>query len=195
MFKQLKIAGAAFAAFISFSAAAEVSEAYTVKSGETLWSIGMEHGVSVIELKEVNEKNTLHVNEGEYLQIPEGIYPHERNLLERIVSAEAEGESYAGKVAVATVVLNRVKSDEFPDSIKKVIYEVSPTGHPSFSPVSDGSINQPADEESKKAVREALAFEGQGSGSLFFYNPAIASNHWIATRETTSVIGNHVFAK
>ncbi|MFB4165161.1 cell wall hydrolase [Alteribacillus sp. JSM 102045] len=195
MFKKFKFIGAALAALFTFTATAEASEAYTVKSGETLWSIGMEHGVSVLELKEINQKDSLHVNEGEQLKIPESISTQERDLLERIVSAEAEGESYAGKVAVATVVLNRVKSDEFPDSIKEVIYEVSPTGNPTFSPVSDGSINQPADEESKKAVKEALAFEGQGSGSLFFYNPSIASNHWISTRETTSVIGNHVFAK
>ncbi|SDH81501.1 N-acetylmuramoyl-L-alanine amidase [Alteribacillus persepolensis] len=195
MFKVIKTVAVGLFALISFQFSTDITKAYTVNKGDTLWSIGVEHGVSVLDLKEINKKNTMHVREGEYLHIPESITSSERDLLERLVSSEAEGESYAGKVAVATVVLNRVSSSEFPNTINEVIYDVSATGNPSFSPVMDGSIHEPADAQSKKAVKEALAFEGMGSGSLFFYNPAIATNHWISTRETTSVIGNHVFAK
>lgn len=62
--------------------------------------------------------------------------------------------------------MNRVKSDKFPDTIQEVIYEER-----QFEPVENGSINQPANEESKKAVKEAIALEGQDNGSLFFFNP------------------------
>ncbi|MFH7445052.1 cell wall hydrolase, partial [Pseudomonas syringae pv. tagetis] len=89
------------------------------------------------------------------------------DLMARLVRAEAEGEPYAGKVAVATVILNRVASPEFPNSIKAVINEVS-NGHYAFTPVQNGQINQPADAASKQAVNEALAFRGQGSGSVYF---------------------------
>ncbi|SFE79114.1 cell wall hydrolase [Alteribacillus iranensis] len=195
MFKKSKVIGLVCAAIFACSTAAEAANVHTVKEGETLWSIGVEHGVSVIELKEANEKESSILYTGEQLNIPASISPEDEDLLSRIVSAEAKGEPYSGKVAVATVVLNRVAHPEFPDSIPGVIYEVSPTGNPAFSPVMNGTINQPADEESKQAVKEALAFEGQGHGSIFFYNPEKATNHWIATRETTNIIGDHTFAK
>lgn len=131
---------------------------------------------------------------GERLSIPATISAAERDLLARLVRAEAEGEPYAGKVAVATVVLNRVAHRDFPNTVRGVINEVS-HGHYAFSPVQNGRINRAADSESIRAVNEALAFRGQGSGSLFFYNPTIATNHWIATRTETVRIGNHVFAK
>ncbi|MDA3128596.1 cell wall hydrolase [Aliibacillus thermotolerans] len=182
-------------AFLFFIDHTKAEITHTVNENDTLWTIAMDHGVSVLDIKKENNKSTNAVTVGEQLTIPEGITPEEEELLARLVSAEAKGEPYAGKVAVATVVLNRVNSPEFPNSIKEVIYEVSPTGNPSFTPVQNGTINQPADKESKKAVKEALAFEGQGHGSLFFYNPEKATNHWIATRETTTIIGNHIFAR
>lgn len=187
--------GALCLSILCFIEPAKATTTYTVNKNDTLWTIAMDHGVSVLELKEKNNKTTDTVTVGEQLTIPEGITREEEELLARLVRAEAEGEPYAGKVAVATVVLNRVKDPGFPDSIKEVIYEISPTGNPAFTPVQNGTINKPADEESKKAVKEALAFDGQGHGSLFFYNPEIATNHWIATRETTIVIGNHTFAR
>lgn len=70
---------------------------------------------------------------------------NDKELLARLVSAEAKGEPYAGKVAVATVVLNRVDSSKFPDTVKGVIYQKG-----QYSPVSNGQINKPADKGSKK---------------------------------------------
>ncbi|MGY4691220.1 cell wall hydrolase [Salibacterium sp. K-3] len=175
--------------------AAQAAETHTVKEGQTLWEIAMNHGTSVIDIKAANDKSSGHVDSGETLTIPSGVSGAEQELMARLVHAEAKGESYIGKVAVATVVLNRVESSSFPDSIRGVIYDVSATGYPSFSPVGNGQIHQPAGDESRKAVMEAIAYQGQGAGSLYFYNPDTASNHWIATRETTTVIGNHVFAR
>jgi N-acetylmuramoyl-L-alanine amidase len=118
----------------------------------------------------------------------------DEELMARLVRAEAVGEPYAGKVAVATVILNRVKSADFPNTVRGVIYQIS-NGHYAFTPVANGEINKPADAESKRAVNEALAFMGKGNGSLFFYNPKTASSQWIFSREVTVTIGNHRFAK
>ncbi|WP_053363251.1 cell wall hydrolase [Bacillus sp. FJAT-27251] len=115
----------------------------------------------------------------------------EVDLLARIVRAEAQSESFEGKVAVAEVVLNRVENKKFPDSVKGVIYAPG-----QFQPVKNGQINKPADEQSFKAVHAALANNGDSvNGAVFFYNPAIASNRWLDTRQTTVIIGNHVFKK
>ncbi|GAE31993.1 MAG: cell wall hydrolase [Bacillaceae bacterium] len=167
---------------------------HTVASGEFLYKIGQKYGVSVSAIKNANNKSSSMIMVGERLTIPESISASERDLLARLVMAESEGEPYAGKVAVATVVLNRVDHKDFPNTVRGVINEVS-NGYYAFTPVQNGRINRPADNESIRAVDEALAFRGQGSGSLFFYNPKIATNQWIATRTETVRIGNHVFAK
>ncbi|WP_144549627.1 cell wall hydrolase [Bacillus sp. X1(2014)] len=116
---------------------------------------------------------------------------NEIDLLARLVRAEAQTEPYEGKIAVACVVLNRVESKKFPDTIKKVIY-----GPGQFQPVQNGEINKPADKESIKAVKAALSEKRQlAPGALFFYNPAIATSRWLDSRKTTMVIGRHVFKK
>ena len=115
----------------------------------------------------------------------------EIDLLARLVRAEAQTETLEGKIAVACVVLNRVESSQFPDTIKEVIYAPG-----QFQPVQNGEINKPADEESIQAVKAALTDQRQlAPGALFFYNPAIATSRWLDTRATTLVIGQHVFKK
>lgn len=115
----------------------------------------------------------------------------EIDLLSRLVRAEAETEPYEGKIAVACVVLNRVESSKFPNTIREVIY-----ARGQFQPVQNGEINKPADEESIKAVKAALTEQRNlAPGALFFYNPDIATSRWLDTRTTTMVIGQHVFKK
>jgi len=124
-------------------------------------------------------------------EITVGYSENELDLLARLVRAEAESEPYQGKVAVACVVLNRVASSSFPNSIKEVIYQKG-----QFQPVRNGEINQPADEDSIRAVQEAMDEKRDvAAGSLFFFNPATATNRWLDTRATTLVIGHHVFKK
>jgi N-acetylmuramoyl-L-alanine amidase len=118
----------------------------------------------------------------------------EKDLLARLVEAEAKGESYEGKVAVATVVLNRVDSPEFPDKVTDVINEVVGKSY-AFSPVQNGEIRKPASDEAKEAVDEALTREDRLNGSIYFYNPDIATDDWIRSRDEVKTIGNHVFAK
>ncbi|MBM6619548.1 cell wall hydrolase [Bacillus suaedaesalsae] len=113
----------------------------------------------------------------------------EKQLLARLVHAEAEGEPYAGKVAVAEVVLNRVEHEQFPDTVKEVIYEKN-----AFEPVQNNSIQQPADQEAVEAVDEALQKEDKVNDALFFYNPKTAESDWIRDRKVIKKIGNHAFA-
>lgn len=121
------------------------------------------------------------------------ISDNEKDLFARLVEAEAKGEPYEGKVAVATVVLNRVESPQFPDTVTDVINQVVGDAY-AFSPVQNGEIKKPASEESTQAVEKALKREDTLNDSIFFYNPDIATDDWIRTRQTVKTIGNHVFA-
>ena len=98
---------------------------------------------------------------------------NDKELLARLVSAEAKGEPYAGKVAVATVVLNRVDSSKFPDTVKGVIYQKVSTARSATVK----SINLQT--KVQKAVEEAINFQGQGKGSLFFFNPDKTGDQWL----------------
>ncbi|WP_058308110.1 cell wall hydrolase [Gracilibacillus massiliensis] len=172
------------------------ANAYTVKKGDSFWKIAKQHGVSVNQLIQTNNYSSSLLYPGATLTIPATISESEKELMARLVHAEAKGEPYAGKVAVATVILNRVDHKNFPNSIKGVIHETYSNGaiH-AFSPVANGEINKRADAEAKRAVEEAIVFRGQGQGSIYFYNPNTAVSNWIYDTTTTIKIGNHVFAK
>ncbi|MDQ0255127.1 N-acetylmuramoyl-L-alanine amidase [Evansella vedderi] len=181
----------AFSLFFVGDKIAEASSVHTVQSGDTFWILANQYGVPVNEIKRANNRTGDMIYVGEKLNIPtSSISSEEKRLMAQLVTAEAKGEPYAGQVAVATVILNRVDSDLFPNTVREVIYEQR-----QFTPVSTGTIYQKPTDSAVRAVNEAIAFRGQGSGSLFFYNPAIATNFWNATRQHTITIGNHVFAK
>lgn len=164
-----------------------------VQYGDTYWKVAKGFGIPVNDL--MNANNSKPLIAGQNMILPYAtISAADKDLMARLVRAEAVGEPYAGKVAVAVVVLNRVKSNQFPNTVPGVIYEKS-NGYYAFTPVKNGEINKPADAESKKAVNEAIALGGQGNGSLFFYNPKTATSDWVATRQATVTIGNHSFAK
>ncbi|MGX4598168.1 cell wall hydrolase [Faecalimicrobium sp. JNUCC 81] len=111
-------------------------------------------------------------------------------LLSKLITGEARGESYEGQVAVAAVVINRVKDSRFPNSIKDVIYQKN-----AFSVVNDGSINMQPTESAYKAAREALYGLDPTNQAIYFWNPEIATCKWIRTLDPYMRIGNHVFAK
>ena len=113
----------------------------------------------------------------------------ETYLLGRLVHGEARGEPYVGKVAVAAVVLNRVKSPSFPNTISGVIYQSG-----AFDAVADGQINLTPDEDSLRAARDALNGWDPTGGCLYYYNPATATNGWIWSRTVQLSIGKHNFA-
>ena len=113
----------------------------------------------------------------------------EAYVLARLVHGEARGEPYIGKVAVAAVVLNRVKSAYFPNTISGVIYQAG-----AFDAVADGQINLTPDADSIRAARDALNGWDPTNGCLYYYNPATATSAWIWTREVRLAIGAHSFA-
>lgn len=112
------------------------------------------------------------------------------SLLAKLVSAEAKGEPYKGQVAVAAVVLNRVQSASFPNSIPDVIYEPG-----AFSPVANGEIWKEPVSSAVRAANEALNGTDPAYGALFFFNPAKTNNKYIWSRPQIIKIGQHIFAR
>ena len=110
-------------------------------------------------------------------------------LLARLIYGEARGESYVGQVAVGAVVLNRIKSASFPNTMAGVIYQ-----RYAFTAVEDGQINLTPDATAKKAAQDAMNGWDPSYGSLYYYNPSTATSQWIFSRKTITTIGNHVFA-
>lgn len=113
-------------------------------------------------------------------------------LLARVINAEARGEPYQGQVAVGAVIMNRVESAEFPNTIAGVVYQKG-----QFSSVTDGQINKAFENEAqvKKAAQEAYNGSDPTNGALFFYNAKTTKSKWLYTRPTLKVIGSHTFAK
>ena len=110
-------------------------------------------------------------------------------LLAKCVYAESRGEPYTGQVAVAAVVLNRVRSSSFPNTIAGVIYQPY-----AFTAVADGQINLEPNQTAYNAVRDAMNGWDPTNGCLYYFNPATATSSWIWTREVKLTIGKHKFA-
>lgn len=110
------------------------------------------------------------------------------NLLARVIYGEARGEPYTGQVAVAAVVLNRVRSASFPNTIAGVIYQSG-----AFDCVADGQINLTPNATAKSAAQDALNGWDPTYGCLYYYNPRTATNKWMLSRPVKLSIGNHAF--
>ncbi len=119
--------------------------------------------------------------------------------LNQITEAEAGGESYRGKLAVAASILNRVGSPDWPNSIQETIFQVDTfngVSYYQFSPVLDNRIyNVTPSKDTLKAVQAALRGEDASKGAVVFYNPEKTDNKWVRGREVTVTIGSHIFAK
>lgn len=113
-------------------------------------------------------------------------------LMARAINGEARGEPYEGQVAVGAVILNRVKSSQFPNTIAGVIYQSG-----AFTAVSDGQINVPIKEGSTvlKAAQDAMNGWDPSGGALYYFNPNTATNKWIWSRPLIKTIGKHRFCK
>ncbi len=112
----------------------------------------------------------------------------DHRLLAKLVYAEARGEPYKGQVAVAAVVLNRVRSSSFPNTVSGVIYQRN-----AFTCVNNGSINNTPDSSCIRAALDALNGWDPTGGCLYYYNPKTATDDWIRSRTTKTVIGRHYF--
>ena len=111
------------------------------------------------------------------------------DLLAHLIYGEARGESYVGQVAVGAVVMNRIKSSSFPNTMSGVIYQ-----RYAFTAVDDGQINLTPNDTARKAALDAINGWDPSYGALYYYNPATATSSWIFSRKTTVTIGRHVFA-
>ncbi len=112
------------------------------------------------------------------------------NLLSHLIYGEARGEPYSGQVAVGAVIMNRVKSNSFPNTIAGVIYQSG-----AFTAVSDGQINLTPNDTAKKAAQDALNGWDPSYGAIYYFNPNTATNKWIWSRPVTITIGRHRFCK
>lgn len=113
----------------------------------------------------------------------------ELSLLARLVNGEARGEPYIGQVAVAAVVLNRVKSPAFPNTISGVIFQAG-----AFDAVWDGQFDLTPTANAARAARDAMNGWDPTGGCIYYYNPETATNSWIWTRQVQLAIGRHAFA-
>lgn len=110
-------------------------------------------------------------------------------LMAKAIYAEGRGESYTGQVAIGAVIMNRLKSPSFPNTISGIIYQKG-----AFTAVADGQINLEPNQTAYNAARDAMNGWDPTYGALYYYNPAKATSAWIFSRQTVTTIGKHVFA-
>jgi len=182
---------------------------YTVQRGDSLYLIGQRYNLPYQEISRANGLSNFIIYPGQVLRIPasqvtasRGTYSNsstagntaqELDLLARLITAEADSESYLTKVAVGAVVLNRVKSPLFPNSIAGVIYQVDSTGRYQFEPVLNGWINVKASPDSIQAAREALSGADPTKGALYFFESWVP-NKFLQSRPVSIILDSFTFA-
>ena len=173
---------------------------YIVVSGDTMFRISQKHVISLYSLRKANNKwdNALYFSQR--LIIPAAnqraviaYTPNQLDLLARLITAEANGQPYNAQVAVGAVVINRVKSASFPNTISGVIYQVI-NGYYQFTPVKNGWINKPATETAKSAAYDALHSVDPSHGALFYFDDS-ATNTWLWSKPITARIGRMVYTE
>ena len=182
-------------------------DVYTVKSGDTLFLIAKRYGISLYSLERVNNNWDGYIYPGLRLNLPgiitgsaqtvtnPGVIPYTQSdvdLLARLIMSEAEGEPYSAKVAVGAVVVNRVQSNQFADTIKGVVYQRI-NGYYQFSPVLNGAINKPASPECVKAAYDALKGTDPAKGAMFYFDDS-ATNTWLRAKTVSVVIDKLIFS-
>lgn len=191
---------------------------YTVKKGDTLNKIAKANKITLAALRKANSKWTDTLKVGQKLILP-GVKPtttasqkveaastmkaaskavipytkEEKDLLARLITAEATGQPYEAMVAIGGVVINRVQSKDWPDTIKDVIYDV-PGGYYQFTPVKNGYINKPASSIAIKAAGEALLGADPSKGAIYYFDDS-STNQWLWSKTKTAQYGRMVFVK
>lgn len=177
---------------------------YTIKPGDSIWKISQKFGTTVSKLKQANGLKVELIYPGQKMYIPETgvqastsrgygqVSSSEFDTLARIITAEADNQSYQTQVAVGAVVLNRVKSPMFPNTIRGVVYQVDQGGRYQFEPVLNGWINRPASETAKKAARDVLNGVDPTGGALFFWESWV-QNKYLNARALAVKMGAFTF--
>ena len=182
---------------------------HTVKSGDTLYLIAKKYGIPLASLRQANNKWDDLLMPGTSLVLPgvnlsgettassgtyDTVIPYtkeEVNLLARLIAAEAAGEPYDAMAAVGAVVVNRVKSPDWPSTITEVINHVA-GGYYQFTPVKNGYINNPPTDASLRAAWAALYGSDPSHGAMFYFDDS-STNQWLWSKTTAAKIGSMVF--
>jgi len=175
---------------------------YYVGPGDTLYDLARDFSTTIGTILALNNRENSFLRSGERIRLPinnltshqilnQRVSKQELDLLARAVYGESRGEPYAGQVAVAAVIINRVLSHQFPDTFAEVIYQGG-----QFSAVSDGQINLSPNQTAYRAAREALNGSDPTNGALYFYNPKTATRvSFFKGRRVVTKIGDHVFVE
>ncbi len=184
---------------------------YKVKKGDKLAKIAKKYNVSVAAINQANHLTSAKLVRGKVLLIPSAssvsasktvsssskaviqYTSSELDLLARLITAEAGGESYSAMVGVGGVVVNRVQSTQWPNSISKVINQVS-GGYYQFTPVKNGWIKKAATDEAKKAAMAAINGSDTSKGAMFYFDDS-SKNQWLWSKPITNRIDHMVFVK
>jgi len=187
------------------------AEVYTVKSGDSLYLIAQRFNITLADLRKANDKWDNLIIPGQKLLLPgikssgsstatssgsKTVIPYndsEVDLLARLIAAETIGEPYEAMVGVGAVVVNRVKSPDWPNSISAVINHVT-GGYYQFTPVQNGYIKKPPTDDTIRAAWAALYGSDPSKGALFYYDNS-STNQWIRSKPVTAKIGSMIFAK
>ena len=191
-----RLAAALTLAAVLLVALGPVAEAQTwvshrVSPGESLWLIARRHGTTVASIRQANGLWGDLIYPGQVLRVPVGsqtvpVSRTDLDWLARLVWAEAEGEPYQGQVAVAAVILNRVRHPSFPNTIRGVIFQPG-----QFETVQNGRIYRPAPQIALRAAQDAVNGWDPSYGAIFFFNPAKTNNRFLWSRPVTVTIGRH----
>lgn len=171
---------------------------HNVESGDSLYWIAASYGISVQELKSLNGLESDVIKPGQRLVVPLDFlkyYPvgvrlsnAEVEWLAQMIHAEARGEPYLGQVAVGAVILNRMLSSQFPNTLRGVLFQRN-----AFQPILNGSFYNTPSESARKAAFEALNGHDPTGGALFFFNPRQSSDRFMHSRPAKLTIGSHRF--
>jgi N-acetylmuramoyl-L-alanine amidase len=177
---------------------------HTVSHGDTIWKISQWYGTTVNEIKRANNhwSDNIYPNQKLVITWPsapasrgsstniQSVSRNDSELMAKMVYAESRGEPFEGQVAVASVILNRVKDSRFPNTVSGVIYQPG-----AFTPVQNGQLYQTPNATAYRAVDNAMKGWDASGGAIYFYNPDTATSAWIWSRQIVKKIGKHYFAK
>ncbi|NMA62118.1 MAG: LysM peptidoglycan-binding domain-containing protein [Firmicutes bacterium] len=171
---------------------------YQVQTGDSLYWIAATYGISVQELMHLNHLDSEVIRVGQRLAVPTdllkyypvGIYLSNQEVewLAQMIYAEARGEPYIGQVAVGAVIINRILSPQFPNTLRGVLFQNN-----AFQPIRNGSFYMTPNESARRAALEALNGHDPTGGALYFFNPRQSSDRFMHSRPAKITIGSHRF--